>query len=88
MNPPKNPAAFPRTPVSDGVDLVGGQTGMTLRDWFAGQVAAGLAGNTDIELRAFFAESTADPAVAHRMFAEFAYRQADALLVAREGGAS
>jgi hypothetical protein len=48
--------------------------GMTLRDWFAGQAMAGLVSD--------------DPRVTYQTVAELAYHHADAMLAAREGGAS
>jgi hypothetical protein len=47
------------------------QAGMTLRDWFAGQVAAGLAPDRNT--------------LGYGLLAGIAYELADALLAAREG---
>lgn len=75
-------AAFPR-PASidpthgtlpDGDDLVSAQPGMTLRDWFAGQVMTGY-------LTAYVAEQGSLP-LAH-LAARDVYRFADAMLSAR-----
>jgi hypothetical protein len=48
-------------------------TGMTLRDWFAGQALAGLCASTDHE-----------SAPSKGILADWAYQQADAMLAARE----
>ena len=71
MPPIENPPAFPR-PTTDNSP---GHEGMTLRDWFAGQVAAGFATAT-------VAPGTRVPTATDA--AQFAYRVADALLAERE----
>lgn len=48
-----------------------GQPGMSLRDWFAGQALAGLC--------------VTDGEIVPLPCAHFAYRMADAMLIAREG---
>lgn len=64
---PENPAAFPRSAAFGDGCHDWGQEGMTLRDYFAGQVIAGLAKfHTDTD----------------KIAAE-AYRHADAMLKAR-----
>jgi hypothetical protein len=60
-------AAFP---CSTGFDGGAFQTGMTLRDWFAGQVIAGMMANQDN-----------DNGAAHN--ANYAYLMADAMLKER-----
>jgi hypothetical protein len=57
----------------------GGDPGMTLRDWFAGQALVGISG---AEVRAFaFQEDASDDV---RFWAKAAYIIADAMLAARD----
>ena len=63
--------AFPAL-VDLGTGLQCADFGMTLLDWFAGQALAGLMACPDLEL---------GPG---RSFAELAYRQADAMMKARD----
>jgi hypothetical protein len=51
-----------------------GHSGMSLRDWFAGQALAGLCANGEV--------ASAD------VFAMAAYKMADAMLAAREGNSN
>ena len=68
---PLNSSAFPVVDdIGRGLECV--DRGMTLRDWFAGQALAGLMACPDLEL---------GPG---RSFAELAYRQADAMMKARD----
>ena len=65
MSKDENPSAFPRPDATDamGCGIREGSDGMTLRDWFAGGIAAGMAaysgtegacfGPGDIATRAF-----------------------------------
>ena len=70
MGAPENPPAFP---LPDGADLMG-RDGMTLRDWFAGQVlAVVLENNADGGCVGTFADESA----------RVAYHVADAMLAAR-----
>lgn len=62
--------AFPQT-VDDMGALTVATSGMSLRDWFAGQALAGMLG--DPERSGEFAE-----------FARYAYQAADAMLAARK----
>ena len=71
MSAPENPAAFPRTS-----DLYA-YSGMTLRDWFAGQALAGMMANESTPFSADVAE--VDP----HDIAEAAYHLADAMLAER-----
>ena len=76
--------AFPRPPFTPGQPLhdsaadagfaATGHSGMTLRDWFAGQALAGLMAHPTAEFTA-------------KGGAAIAYEFADAMLRAREGGA-
>lgn len=81
-----NPAAFPR-PASeftksgtcpDGNDPIDSQDGMSLRDYFAGQVVVGWL--------AMCADPDVSAAPTSRELAELAYRFADALLKERGAG--
>jgi hypothetical protein len=72
-----NEPAFPQfSQVFGGLELFGG---MTLRDYFAGQVLAG-----------WMSDASANPCdeVVRNHIAEHSYRLADAMLQARQGGAS
>lgn len=73
--------AFPRTPCVDSTEVGADcdQRGMTLRDWFAGQVANGLFSRAD-----FMAENEAGVPEFIKNGAETAYAIADAMLKARE----
>lgn len=68
---PKNPPAFPECGANDAVPgwLRGG---MTLRDWFAGQAAAGMLANPDT-----------DPDMSDQGLAQVFYAIADAMLAER-----
>lgn len=68
MSAPENPQAFP-TPSF--------RPSMTLRDWFAGQVLAGLMANADMPFAADYAE------VQPAQIASAAYDLADAMLAER-----
>lgn len=71
MSAPENPSAFPM-----GNPEQGGYDGMTLRDWFAGQVAAGMAAYS----------GTAGAAYGPWDIATRSYEIADAMLEARSAG--
>lgn len=60
--------AFPRS----GSDYVPAQEGMSLRDWFAGQVLAGLASNEERWVSA------------NEVISKSCYEAADAMIKARE----
>ncbi len=64
-----NPKVFPQT-----MDTIMDKSGMTLRDYFAGQALAGLTSNHAIKLTVTVEER-----------AEWSYHMADAMLEAREG---
>jgi len=76
--------AFPRQPVKvqeEGksyTEYKGGQAGMTLRDWFAGMALPGLLAVRDERGRVAACELTPNE------IAEQAYRQAGAMMAARE----
>lgn len=71
--------AFPLPDVfrPDGVHVAGGALGMTLRDWFAGQIAAGMAAHSGTMGLPFGPGEIADRA----------YVVADAMIAARDAGA-
>ena len=49
MSKPENPSAFPLPMTfSPECGTIGGQAGMTLRDWFAGQALAGMLANPSL----------------------------------------
>ena len=69
--------AFPQKRIyrcSQSIDHELHETGMSLRDWFAGQALAGILSNPNIE-NAYF-----------KIDAGLAYDAADAMLAARTGG--
>ena len=72
MSAPENPPAFPEVP--GDYNAYEGRSGMTLRDWFAGQFIMG------------WRHSSVSHS--HQHIAEEAYRTADAMLAARAGGAA
>lgn len=76
MIAPENPQAFPH-----GDPTHGGDIGMTLRDWFAGQTLAGLVSATDST--GVWTAPLGDDA---DITAERAYRVADAMLAERAKG--
>lgn len=63
--------AFAPMGAPDPNDPMKATYGMTLRDWFAGQALAGFAANTDLTDRGF------------PEMADYAYKQADAMLAER-----
>ncbi|MFO0806062.1 MAG: hypothetical protein U0791_23400 [Gemmataceae bacterium] len=69
--------AFPRAAGPEGASFCNGEEGMTLRDWFAGQVIAGL-----VTLNLPPGENS--PSLPQ--FAMFAYAVADAMLAERAKG--
>lgn len=75
-----------------GDHINGGHSGMSLRDWFAGQFLAGSAGGDSAPLDVSVAADQHDIDAALRdhwdAVARAAYIAADAMLAAREGGAS
>lgn len=66
-----------------GLDAVG--SGMSLRDWFAGQALAGLGDWTPLEEDLNHPDWTSLRAIRRRR-AEWAYAQADAMLATRKQG--
>lgn len=72
-------AAFP-VPTSDAPGSCDAETGMSLRDWFAGQALNGIV--------AGYWGTPETGGLGPREFAEEAYDVADAMMRAREGGAS
>lgn len=86
MSKPENPSAFPHTSHhTDDQRTHGGspykfthhgQSGMTLRDWFAGQALIGLMSNDEHDHCPLFGDG--------KPFARDAYIVADAMLVARQ----
>ncbi len=62
--------AFPLATSSGSNESV---NGMSLRDWFAGQALAGMCANPSCDSRSF------------RECAEYSYKHADEMLVARSG---
>jgi len=73
--------AFPGTCRDCGCECDGRQDGMPLRDWFAGQVLAGVMGSPGV-LTAFADVGGSTKEV----IAASCYEQADAMLQARTGG--
>lgn len=55
------------------------ESGMTLRDWFAGQALMGMGTWSPVS-----AEELSHRDIVQKMRAEFAYEQADAMIAARE----
>jgi hypothetical protein len=83
MNPPVNPSAFPHT-YSDKHETY---EGMTLRDWFAGQALASIAGTAIFDAAA--RTTTGELADANgtdrtHLIAGTCYRLADAMLRVRK----
>lgn len=74
-----NPPAFPWA--QQEFTLNGG-SGMTLRDWFAGQALAGVIANPDASPMCIGAGFHGSKA----MIAEYAYAAADAMIAARKAG--
>jgi hypothetical protein len=73
MGEPENPPAFPSIEAHPSYDMPMHHFGMTLRDWFAGQVLAGIA-----------ARDSFDPGQASpEQRAKLAYMDADAMLTER-----
>lgn len=83
-------AAFPETRWDDATRQEVQWTGMTLRDWFAGQALSGLAASGILrDLGACGYDGTIDTLEqatdkAIRQAAMYAYKQADAMIAARE----
>lgn len=61
---PENPSAFP--PHGAAFDFVGVETGMTLRDWFAGQRLIGISQHYDPGMAAKAAYQFADAMLTER----------------------
>jgi hypothetical protein len=79
VSKPENPPAFPgEVRSSTGVAIVGMNSGMTLRDWFAGQALAGMLAGAMADGSEF--NLADDPT----KFARATYRIADAMLAQRE----
>lgn len=81
----KNEPAFPIPSVGTGDPRDGmttGHTGMSLRDWFAGQALAGAWANPDLSKA--MSEAGMRPHDVRLSLAESAYAQADIMLKARE----
>jgi hypothetical protein len=77
--------AFPFTPVYEHDESPGSPycitySGMSLRDWFAGQALVGLSANASVTAR----YQTALSDDVRSKFAEFSYKMADAMLAARD----
>lgn len=79
---PANPSAFPSFFGDVGGELHRPEYGMTLRDWFAGQVIAGLCADKTFQLRL----KVNDEMVLNPDLSKFPYEVADAMLKAREAG--
>lgn len=72
-----NPSAFPHQPLgSDGLPEVEAHYGMTLRDWFAGQALAGIAGCARSVIKR-------DGETSAQADARWSYERADAMIAAR-----
>ena len=67
--------------VIDGRVVSVHETGMTLRDWFAGQALAGMGGQWE-KIEEYLMDSTADRV--REFIACATYRQADKMIAARE----
>lgn len=77
----ENPSAFPEVP--GDFNAYEGRAGMTLRDWFAGRIAASLCSATD---NTGMWTGLIDDDSGYAMVAQRAYRMADALLAERQKG--
>jgi hypothetical protein len=64
----------------------GGEPGMTLRDWFAGQALAGILANPTVKDWEVAASEMGDPDALVQVCALMAHKQADAMLAEREKG--
>lgn len=78
---PENPPAFPRAAQIE--PLIYGQSGMTLRDWFAGQALMGFVANQSAMLEVIKAHNE-DGVIARGWVAHTMYQFADAMLAARQ----
>ncbi len=79
-------AAFPRPASAYERFQREAQSGMTLRDWFAGQAAAGIATNIGIKSIEYGPRAPSDDTLRNvRDIAVTAYLIADALLETRDG---
>lgn len=81
MENPENPPAFPVSSI-DGFT----QHGMDLRDWFAGRAMQGIVGSIDGEdnYERLRMHAAADCLSVSQWIARDAYKQADAMLAARD----
>ena len=66
-----NPPAFPTNQYANGINPSGFDTGMTLRDYFAAKAMQALASIDELDMT-------------HDDYAQWAYKQADAMMKARE----
>lgn len=84
MSRPENPSAFPLSDVSgaDGCGIREGTSGMSLRDWFAGQALVGMATWTPCPPEGW-PVGQQDQGHIQRVKAEWAYTMADAMLAER-----
>jgi hypothetical protein len=81
MTAPKNPSAFPQH-MAPAFQQQPDFHGMTLRDWFAGQMLAGIGTWAPCPEEGWpIGVQTAD--LMHPLRAAYAYAQADAMLAAR-----
>lgn len=78
MERPENPPAFPHESYDADADMDTVKTGMSLRDWFAGQALAGT--------MAYSGNGYGDQQLTARQIASVCFDIADAMLAKREGG--
>lgn len=79
-NKPKNPEAFPNTIVNNMGAIIGGQNGMTLRDYFANSAMKGIISNSDLSNIISGNNGMPNP----EYVSEVSYQLADAMLKQRE----
>lgn len=73
--------AFPGFAPMPGSSFVHSDEGMSLRDWFAGQIISGLFANAD--LSKYTSDEGYAPGDVERDYVSTAYRAADAMIAAR-----